>query len=209
MKALRPSLFICALLSLLITITGCEKDDRALIVGKIQQASDLVSSEVVIDKVVFGKKTRKVFFVPINESSFLAYSQARVKTGINLNNLSAADIKMEGTTITLTLPPIEVINFSYPPASFVEDSLISQPKKFLNNIRLEDQEAFFRQAELDIRESLPYMGLVKSGQENTRKLMHTLLKSLGFKEIYITFKSNELLIPQVIVQEEPDAIQKP
>nr|MBI1230116.1 DUF4230 domain-containing protein [Cytophagales bacterium] len=209
MKALRPSLLICASLSLLIAITGCEKDDRALIVGKIQQASDLVSSEVVVDKVVFGKKTRKVFFVPINESSFLAYSQAKIKTGINLNNLTADDIKMEGTTITLTLPPIEVVNFSYPPSSFVEDSLISQPKKFLNTISLEDQEAFFRQAELDIRESLPYMGLVKSGQENTRKLMYTLLKSLGFEEIYITFKSNELLIPQVIVQEEPDAIQKP
>lgn len=190
-------------------MTGCANDDRALIVGKIQQANDLVTSEVVIDKVVFGKKTRKVFFVPINEASFLAYSQARVKTGIDLNSLSAEDIQIEGTTITLRLPPIEVVNFSYPPESFIEDSLISEPNRFLNNIRLEDQEEFFRQAELDIRENLPFMGLVKSGQDHTRKLMHTLLKSLGFTEIYVTFKSNELIIKQVIIQEETDPIQKP
>lgn len=190
-------------------MTGCANDDRALIVGKIQQANDLVTSEVVIDKVVFGKKTRKVFFVPINEASFLAYSQARVKTGIDLNSLSAEDIQIEGTTITLRLPPIEVVNFSYPPESFIEDSLISEPNRFLNNIRLEDQEEFFRQAELDIRENLPFMGLVKSGQDHTRKLMHTLLKSLGFTEIYVTFKSNELIIKQVIIQEEIDPIQKP
>lgn len=189
--------------------SGCANDDRALIVSKIQQASDLVSSEVVIDKVVFGKKTRKVFFVPINESSFLAYSQAKVKTGIDLNSLSSEDIQIEGNTINLILPPIEVLNFSYPPESFIEDTLVSEPNRFLNKIGLEDQEAFFRQAELDIRESLPYMGLVKSGQDNTRKLMHTLLKSLGFAEIYITFKSDELIIPQVIVQDEPDTTQKP
>jgi hypothetical protein len=203
------NIWICFILTGMVLITGCANDDRALIVGKIQQATDLVTSEVVIDKVVFGKKTRKVFFVPINESSFLAYSQARVKTGINLNSLTADDINIEGTTISLQLPPIEVLNFSYPPESFIEDSLVSQPNRFLNNIRLEDQEEFFRQAELDIRESLPFMGLVKSGQDHTRKLMHTLLKSLGFAEIYITFKSNELIIRQVIVQEEPDSIQKP
>lgn len=203
------NIWVYFILALVALSTGCADDERALIVGKIQQASDLVSSEVVIDKVVFGKKTRKVFFVPINESSFLAYSQAKIKTGINLNKLSPTDIEIEGNTINLTLPPIEVLNFSYPPESFIEDTLISQPSKFLNNIRLEDQEAFFRQAELDIRESLPYMGLVKSGQENTRKLMHTLLKSLGFAEIYIAFKSDELIIPQVIVQEEPDSIQNP
>jgi hypothetical protein len=196
-------------LALLALLFGCANDDRALIVGKIQQASDLVSSEIVIDKVVFGKKTRKVFFVPINESSFLAYSQAKVKTGVNLNSLSADDIRIDGTTINLMLPPIEVLNFSYPPESFNEDTLVSEPSRFLNKISLEDQEMFFRQAELDIRESLPYMGLVKSGQENTRKLMHTLLKSLGFAEIYITFKSDDLIIRQVVVQEEPDSVQQP
>lgn len=196
-------------LVLVIFVTGCANDDRAMVVGKIQQANDLVTSEVVIDKVVFGKKTRKVFFVPINEASFLAHSQARVKTGINLNSLSAEDIQIEGNKITLHLPPIEVLNFSYPPSSFIEDTMVSQPDRFLNNIRLEDQEEFFRQAEMDIRESLPFMGLVKSGQDHTRKLMHTLLKSLGFKEIYVTFENDKLIIPQVIIQEETDPIQKP
>lgn len=189
--------------------TGCKSDDRALIVGKIQKANDLVTSEFVVDKVVFGKKTKKLFFVPINEASFLAYSQARIKTGIDLNRLQADDIKIEGTKITLTLPPIEVVNFSYPPEKFIEDTLISNPNRFLNNISLDDQEEFFRMAETDIRESLPHLGLVKASQDNTRKLMYTLLSSLGFNEIYMNFRNDNLVIRQVNINEPTDTVRQP
>lgn len=184
----------------LLLFAGCQKDERGMIVGKIQQASDLVTSEFVVDKVVFGKKSRNILFVPVNEASFLAYSKARVKTGINLNEIAEKDILISGKKITVHLPSIEVINFSYPPEDFIEDTLISDPTRFLNHIDLEDQEYFFRQAELDIRENLPHMGLVKTSQENTRLLMHTLLSGFGFEEIYIHFKDDQLVIPQVDYQ---------
>jgi hypothetical protein len=182
-------------------LAGCQKDERGMIVGKIQQASDLVTSEFVVDKVVFGKKSRNILFVPVNEASFLAYSKARVKTGINLNEIAEKDILIRGKKITLHLPSIEVVNFSYPPEDFMEDTLISNPTRFLNHINLEDQEYFFRQAELDIRENLPHMGLVKTSQDHTRKLLHTLLSGFGFEEIYIHFKDDQLVIPQVDLQD--------
>ncbi|WP_209331850.1 DUF4230 domain-containing protein [Lunatimonas salinarum] len=199
----------CLFILIGIWLLGCQSNDRELVVGKIQQANDLVTSEFVVDKVVFGKKTKKVFFIPVNEASFLAYSQATIKTGIDLSRLAEKDISTEGTKITLTLPPIEVINFSYPPESFVEDTLISNPSRFLNNISLEDQEAFFRMAETDIRESLPYLGIVKASQTHTRKMMHTLLRALGFTEIYIHFSSDDLLLRQVEINEPVDTVRQP
>ncbi|MEX2564539.1 MAG: DUF4230 domain-containing protein [Cyclobacteriaceae bacterium] len=180
---------------------SCQNNDRAMVVGKIQQASDLVTSEFVVDKVVFGKKTKSILFIPINEATFLAHSRARIKTGINLNEISEKDILISENKITLHLPAIEVINFSYPPEEFVEDTLISNTRRFLNRIDLEDQEAFFRMAELEIRESLPFMGIVQTSQNNTRKLILALLHSFGFEEIYIHFESDQLLIPQVNYQE--------
>ncbi len=201
-------------ISTLLLITGylpgffsCQSNDRAMIVGKIQQASDLVTSEFTVDKVVYGKKTRRVFFIPLNETTFLAYSQAKVKTGIDLNGISEDDVVIEGKKITLQLPTVEVINFSYPPSSFVEDTVISDTKKWLNTISLKDQEEFFRSAEMDIRESLQYMGMVKTSQENTRKLMQTLLSSLGFEEIYIHFESDSLRIKKVNLENDPDKVQ--
>ena len=127
----------------------------------------------------------------------MAYSQAKVKAGIDLSKIKENDIRIDGSKIHLDLPSIEVINFSYPPASFVEDSLISDPKVFLNKINIRDQEEFFRLAELDIRENLQYIGIVRTTQNNTRQLFQILLASLGYEEIYITFKSDDLIISQV------------
>jgi hypothetical protein len=192
--------------ALAVSAISCKKNDRALVVGKIQNASDLATTEFVIDKIVFGTKTKRLAFFKINEASFMAYSQAKVKAGIDLSKIRESDIRIEGNKIHLRLPPIEVINFSYPPASFVEDSLISNPKIFLNKINIRDQEEFFRLAELDIRENLQYMGIVKTTQNHTRQMFNVLLGSLGYEEIYINFENDDLIISQVKLLVNPENI---
>ncbi|WP_373521926.1 DUF4230 domain-containing protein [Aquiflexum sp.] len=192
------------LLILAVLVSSCKNNDRALIVGKIQNASDLATTEFVIDKIVFGTKTKRLAFFKINEASFMAYSQAKVKAGIDLSKIRESDIRIDGDKIHLMLPSIEVINFSYPPASFVEDSLISNPRIFLNKINIRDQEEFFRLAELDIRENLQYMGIVKTTQNHTRQLFNVLLGSLGYKEIYINFENDDLIISKVNLLVNPE-----
>lgn len=121
-----------------------------------------------------------------------------------MSKIRESDIRIDGDKIHLRLPPIEVINFSYPPTSFVEDSLISNPKIFLNKIDIRDQEEFFRLAELDIRENLQYMGIVKTTQNHTRQLFNVLLGSLGYKEIYINFENDDLIISKVNLLVNPE-----
>lgn len=188
---------------------SCQKNERAIVVGKVQEASELITTEFVIDKVVFGTKTKNVLWFNFSEAKFMAYSQAKVKTGIDLSKITEENIKISADKIELMLPPVEVINFSYPPASFVEDSLISDPKVFLNKINLRDQEEFFRLAELDIRENLNYMGIVETTQNHTRKMFKILLRSLGYREIYIHFEHDELVIAKVILTEGQQEIEEP
>jgi len=202
MSAQGPSL--SKWLIVLMLLTACQKDDRAMVVGKIQQASSLVSTEFTIDKVVFGTKTKNLLWFKFNEANFLAYSKAKVKTGIDLGKIKEEHIEISGQKIVLRLPPVEVINFSYPPSSFVEDTLISDPEVFLNKISLPEQEEFFRLAELDIRENLEYMGVVSTTQDHLRKMFHVLLESLGYQEIYITFENDRLIIPKVNPQGGPE-----
>jgi hypothetical protein len=200
MRSLQPYSFkwrFIAVVAICVISFSCQRNERALVVGKIQNASDLATTEFVIDKIVFGTKTKKLALLKISEASFMAYSQAKVKAGIDLSKIKENDIRIDGSKIHLDLPPIEVINFSYPPASFVEDSLISDPKVFLNKINIRDQEEFFRLAELDIRENLQYIGIVRTTQNNTRQLFQILLASLGYEEIYINFKSDDLIISKV------------
>lgn len=197
---------VCLLLGLLLLHVACKPDNRALVVGKIQNAADLATTEFVVDKIVFGAKTKRIAFIKVSEATFMAYSQAKIKTGIDLNKIKESDIQIEGSKIYLRLPAIEVINFSYPPSSFGEDSTIADPKVFLNRISIRDQEQFFRDAELDIRENLQYMGLVKTSQNNTRQLFRVLLSTLGYEEIYISFESDALILSRVNLLADPDTL---
>ena len=207
MKCMERPPFVMMLLVVinLSLLLACKQEDRALVVGKIQSAADLVTTEFTIDKVVFGTKTKNLMWFKFNEANFMAYSQAKIKTGIDLTKIQEKDVVISEDKIELKLPSIEVINFSYPPSSFEEDSLISDPKVFLNKINLEDQEEFFRLAELDIRNNLQYMGIVKTSQDHTRQMFRLMLRSLGYREIYISFQNDELIIPQVNLMQMPES----
>lgn len=187
-----------------IALSSCDKQERALVVGKIQAASKLATTEFTVDKIVHGTKTKRLFWlVKLNESQFLAYSKVVIKTGVDLNKLKSDDIKIDRKRIELELPSVEVINFSYPPDKFRWEPRISKDK-FLNKITLENQEEFFRQAELDVRNNLQYMGLVETTQQHTKSVLMGLLKSLGYQEIYIAFKNDELIVDKVNLSSESE-----
>mgnify|MGYP001815247621 CR=1 FL=1 len=180
--------FICLLVS-------CN-NKRALVVGKIQKASKLSTTEFKVDKLVFGVKNKRVLWViKLNEAQFLAKSQATIKCGINLDKLKEEDIKIYQNRISLTLPAVEVINFSYPAESFEKIELLSSDA-FSTKINLEDQENFFQEAEMDIRNNLKYMGVVETTQHKTRIMLEAMLRNLGYNEIYIDFEEGKL-IPEV------------
>ncbi len=195
------TIYFFVLISLLLS--SCKDDKRAMVVGKIQTASKLTSTEFTIDKIVHGSKTKKLLWVlKLNEARFLAYSQAIVKTGIDLSKLTEKDISIKRKRISITLPSVEVINFSYPPDKFRLDTEISDPKQFLNKISLEEQEQLFREAETEIRNNLEYMGVVKTTQDHTRSMLRSLLQSLEYEEIYIHFKSDSLIIDKIDLSKE-------
>lgn len=187
------------IVSLLVLMTAC-KDNRGLVVGKIKKASKLATTEFTIDKIVYGvKRKRLLWVVKLNEAKFLAHSKAIVKAGVDLEKLRKDDVDIEGNSISLKLPPVEVINFSYPAELFEMDTLISTDA-FLNRISLDDQEKFFQDAEIDIRNSLKHMNIIEATEKKTRLMLENLLRTLGYEEIYIEFHKGEL-IPEISEEE--------
>lgn len=194
---MRKSAYI-GLFLVLVVFTGCKHPKRHFVISKIKSTAKLATTETIIDKVVIGQKEKRIFgLVKVSDAEFVAYSQAIVKTGIDLTKIEKEDVEIDGLTIELELPPVEVLDFAYPFEKFQIDSVLSDNDVF-NKIDVIDQENFFRQAEIDIRKHLKYMGITEQTQENTRKMMEGLLKNLGYNEIYISFKDTSELIPQVI-----------
>lgn len=178
--------------SLVCLLYSCG-NDRALVVGKIQSASKLSTTEITIDKLVFGTKSKRILWaVKLKDANFLAKSKAIVKSGIDLSKIQKDDIVIDGKSITLNLPGVEVINFSYPPDYFEKMNILSE-KQIGNNITLEDQERFFQEAEIDIRNSLAYTGIREITEDKTTALLKPMLSNLGYNEVYISYKDSKLL----------------
>lgn len=192
---------VILLVGIVVLLSSCKKDQPGLVVGKIHKASKLATTEFTIDKIVHGTKEKR-WIVKFGDAQFIAYSKAIVKAGVDLEKLSKDDIKIEDKSIELTLPPVEIINFSYPPQHFEKSDLSSN--SFGNKITVFDQEQFFRQAEVAIRENLQYMGIVETTQKRTRTMLRVLLESLGYQEIYIKFKNDKLIFDKVKDPGKPD-----
>jgi hypothetical protein len=170
------------------------------VVGKIKKASKLATVEFTIDKIVYGVKRKKMlWFVNLNEAKFIAHSKAYIKAGIDLEKLKAGDVEIAEKRIKLTLPPVQVINFSYPAEKFSYDNLISH-NAFLNKISLNDQEQYFQDAETDIRNNLKNMDIVAITQKKTSLMLDNLLHALGYEEIYIEFHDG-VLLPEIKPEE--------
>lgn len=180
--------------TLLILLFSCKKEDqRYLVVSKVKSVANLATTETIIDKVVLGTQEKKLLgLIKINKAYFAANTQAIIKSGVDLSLLEEKDVNIEGKRITLNLPHIQVLDFSYPFSSYKIDSTITK-NKFLNRIDIMDHERFYMMAELDIRNNLKYTGITEATEIKTRLMMEGLLKNLGYEEIYISFKKGELI----------------
>ena len=186
---------IWVLLCCIILLISC-KDKRYFTISKIKDAALLATTETTIDKIVVGNEQKKILrFITVGNAHVVVHVQAIVKTGINLKKITANDVEVNGEQIVINLPAVEMLSFSMPFEKYKIDSTMLR-NGLLAKITASDLEEFYRQAELDIRQQLPRMGIVEETEANTRQMLETLLKSLGYKEVSISFRTGTL-IPKV------------
>ena len=176
------------------------KDKRYFTVSRIKDAAKLATTETTIDKIVVGNEQKKILrFITIGNAHVVVHLQAIVKTGVDLKKITARDVEVNGKQIILTLPPVEMFSFSMPFEKYKIDSAMIDRSLFAR-ITASDLEEFYRQAELDIRQMIPQMGIIEETESNTRQLLEVLLKSLGYQEISISFKKGNL-IPKININD--------
>ncbi len=178
-----------------IILVSC-KDKRYFTVSKVKDAAKLATTETIIDKIVIGNEEKKILrIITIGRARFVCYTQAIVKAGIDLRKVKENDIAIEGKKISLYLPSVEVINFSYPFDKFKVDRVL-QDNDLFAKIDIKEMEELYRQSEIDIRILLPYTDIVETTERKTTQMLEILLKTLGYKEIYITYRKG-ILIPKI------------
>ncbi len=175
-----------------ITVSSCKEKatpQKAEIISKLQASSKLSTVEYVVTKVISAEKKRL-----LADKYFFAETKAFIKAGIDLSKIEEEDVIIQGEKISITLPAVEILEFSYPPNAFnvVEEYTSSNGPLDFNTISLSERDALYRAGEVDIRNSIKSLGITETAEKNTRFFFTGLLKNSGFNEIYIKFKNHEI-----------------
>jgi len=193
MRNIRQVLLVISCFMLL----SCNRNDRSIVVSQVKSVAKLGTTEFVLNKTILATRDKKLLFIiPLNAALFVAYTEAVVTAGIDVNKLKKEDIVIDGNSISIKLPAVEVINFSYPFDNYRIDTELSH-NEFLNKFSLEEHEELYRQSEIEIRSLLIQIGIVEQTEDKTRHLMENLLKNLGYAEVYIEFKECKNLFPKL------------
>ncbi len=182
-----------ALLLIALLLAACQPNTnrKAAVVSQIKKASKLATTEIVLTKVIGATKAKKVVFFKMKDVTFLANSEATLKLGIDLNKLGPDDVTITNNVVSINLPAVEVINFSYPIDKVKINTEYSDLRNFGNGFKVEDFDEVFRQTELAIRAQINALDITQQAENKTIQFLERFLSTAGFTEVYITFKASD------------------
>jgi hypothetical protein len=185
------------LLFIIFILTSCQiQSKKGIIISKLNKASKLSTVEVVVTKYIYNTEELRTFFQRIfkEDVTFLSKTEATIKLGVDLSKITAEDINIRGSMIEIELPAVEIINFSYPAEKFEVDTIVSDFKfSKINKTKANKIDKLYQAGELEIWQNIDKLGLHKTVEDKTKKLINKLLNNMGFDEVYITFKERKPL----------------
>lgn len=147
-------------------------DPGSLIVRQVNEVSELTTATFEMDAVV-----------PVSEKGFLAKSEllyiahGNVGVGVNLSEFQANDVQVEGNKITVTLPPLKVLNSNL---DLNHSSVYSYSQGFLGwgpavvNLQAQAQ----REAIKKVEEAACQSWLIKIASDRVQKTVEHLLSQV-------------------------------
>lgn len=181
--------YLIILISCTILLSCNKPQDKTFIVTKIRSASKLATTEVILNKIVWtdvrGRRIKGLFK---KDNILMFNTEATLKLGVNLNKLNEDDIMVFGDSIVITLPKVEILNFSYPHEKYEQLYPISNFDAIKSNNKVEKLDIIFREAETDIRNKVKFLDLEKITEEKTRKFLTKFLSQSNYNNVVIKFK---------------------
>ena len=128
-------------------------------------------------------------FVYDNTKCYLC--KAYLKAGIDLggfNPMTDVTIDPDETMITLTLPSPTLLSLNMPIDGI---DVLYEKASLSKGFNLTDLNDLLRQGEIQIRESVPELGILDDARRNARLFFEPLFKQLGFTSVQVVFKDDE------------------
>ncbi len=179
-----------------LLLFGCNKsEEKRFLVSKIQSAAKLATTEVVLNKIVSynyidnNKGKRRFRIVNPKNRCLLFDTEATAKYGIDMRKINGESVVMNGDSITLLLPPIELISFDYPHTKMKQIYPLSKFDNRKSRHKVQDLDEAFRLAERDIINKIRILNVKEQAEIKTKNFLHQFLLKFDYDKVTIKFKS--------------------
>ena len=148
----------------------------------LKDLAELATVEYSVTKIVSYKDVawygdRKILFE----------AAATVKAGIDMNELTDQDIKLDGdSTVTVSLPQPKILLFNMKPENMRE--IFNESGILRSDFSNQEKDGLLSQGEKDIRAKVASMDILQRAARNARILVESWLKKMGFETARVVFK---------------------
>jgi Protein of unknown function (DUF4230) len=161
---------------------GLRVENTATIIQQVQTLSDLVTVKYVMQKVEFVDSppgtTLGQFIQGDNKVMLLA--QGIVKAGIDLKKITADDVTISGTNLTIKLPPAHITD------AYLDDTqtkVVERTTGFLRSLDKDLEQTTRQYAVDDIRRAAQESGILNDANERARTELRTFFQQAGFEKV--------------------------
>lgn len=156
--------------------------DQPTVVHQIQQLQRLETVSYTMDKIISGEHANAYLPKFLAGDRLLLVVHGEVIGGINLANLQAGDVQVQGQKVTIHLPAAELFSTRIDNARtkvYSRDTgLFSTPDPDLESEVRQEAERQLQQAALQD-------GILKTAGDNARSTISGMLQGFGFHEVEI------------------------
>jgi hypothetical protein len=150
------------------------------VIASIQRLARLESVVYTMDKVVEGDRTSQYLPDILTGDKLLMVVHGQAVAGVDLSQVQAGNVQIDGRSIALTMPAAELLSVSLDNSktrvySRITGLLVPADPNLESEVR--------EKAEADLRQSALDSGILTTAEGNARATLTTMLHSLGFQQI--------------------------
>lgn len=169
------------LVSFLFVSCGGGKEIPETEVYQIRSIGTLSTTEYTLGKII--KWNDKGEWYKFGDRKILLSCKATVKAGVNLNALKDSDIEVKGKTITIQLPPPEIVSFEMDPDLIRTE--MTEVNGFRSNFSQDDKAQALRKGEESIRKDLKKLNILDEAERNAKTFLIDFYKNQGFEQVIV------------------------
>lgn len=169
------------LLSFFAASCGEKEEVPETEVYQIRSVGTLSTTEYTLGKII--KWNDEGEWYKFGDRKILLSCKARVKAGINLNTIKDSDISVKGKTITIQLPPPEIVSFEMDPELIRTE--MTEVNGFRSDFSQEDKAKVLQKGEESIRKDLKKLNVLDEAERNAKTFLIDFYKNQGFEQVIV------------------------